>query len=98
MNADQLRTIVPFVLPPVIPTNQTTRCGTGVIVPVTAAANTPVTVTHGLARKVQAAFCIRNNGGLDFTAAIKYGATINNNQRVDVTGSVAMTDALVVFF
>ena len=96
MTADQIRTEIPFILPPVVPTNAPTRCGHGIIVPVTADANTSVTVTHGLARKIQAAWCISNDAGAAFAPKLKFGTEVSTAQQVDLIGDVAMTNALVV--
>lgn len=94
--------ITPFILPPVIPTNKNTNCGTGVIVPVTAAINTPVKITHGLGRKVQAAWCISNNAGANLTPRLQWGTSlaggVNTNTQLTIQGDEAMTSALVVMF
>ncbi len=72
------------------------------IVPVTAAANTPVTIVHGLGRKVQAVWCISNNDGAALTPRLQWGTTlaagVSTNQKLTVQGDEAMTKALLVLF
>jgi hypothetical protein len=95
--ANQLRTEVPFILPPALPATGTVRCGHGVIVcGVTAAANTPVVVKHGLARKVKAMWAIVNNGGASFAPQLLF--TANGTQTVSIEGNLAMTNCAIVIF
>jgi hypothetical protein len=91
----QLRTEIPFILPAVIPTTGTTRCGHGIIVPVTAAANTSIVVTHGLGRKVQAAIVLANNGGALFPPRLMFGTLTSTPNQVNLIGDTAMTNCLV---
>lgn len=95
MTAAQLRTEIPFILPALIPTTARTRCGHGVIVPVTVAANAAITVTHGLGRKVQIAWCLANNSGADVAPRLAFGTPTSTAQQVSITGDLAMTNALV---
>lgn len=91
--------LVPFVLPPIIPLTQNTPCGTGIICPVSAAANTPVKVTHGLGRKVQGMWMMANDGGATVTSGLLFGTTlaggVNTNEQVTIEAPVVMTNALV---
>ena len=91
-----------FVLPASIPTNQTTPWGPGVIVPVTGAANTPITVTHGLGRKVQGMKVFSNANGGIFNPRLKWGTSlaggISTPQRVTVEGDETMTNCLIEMF
>lgn len=96
--SDLLNVSVPFIIPAAIPTGRTTRNGMGVWLYVTAAANTTVTVTHGLGRKIKMAWSVANNGGASFTPKLMFGTTVNTNTQVNLIGDVAMTNALVCLF
>jgi hypothetical protein len=93
---------VPFILPPIIPTRKNVNCGTGMIVPVTAAANTPVTIVHGLSRKVQALWVLSNNGGANLTPRMLWGTSlaggVSTTQKLTVQGDEAMVNCLLVMF
>ncbi len=90
-----LRTQVPFILPAVISTTQPTRCGRGVIVPVSAASGTDVTVTHNLGRKVQAMIPLLNNSGVSYTPQLKFGAGPATASQQSINANATMTNCLV---
>lgn len=94
----QFRSLIPFVLPPVLPTTRNTKMGRGVLCPVTAAANTPVTVVHNLGRKVQGMFAILNNAGADYNPQLKFGGGPSTNIEQSIEGNVVMTNCFVFFF
>lgn len=87
-----------FMLPPKVPTNRNTPWGPGIIVPVTAAANTPTIVKHGLGRLVQGMWCIANDGGALPTPRLQFGPTFGQTtmQEVGIQGDEQMVNALVV--
>ncbi|MDE2104445.1 MAG: hypothetical protein KGL39_44835 [Patescibacteria group bacterium] len=102
MTTEELLALTPFVLPPIIPTNKNANCGAGMIVPVTAAASTPVKVTHGLGRKVQGMIVLANNAGANLTPRLQWGTTlaggVSTIQQVTIQGDEAMTNCLVFIF
>lgn len=86
--------LIPFVLPAKISTTKNTKCGRGVIVPLSAAANTPVTATHNLGRPVQVYWPLINNGGATVPPRLVLAAPSSNNAQ-GFSGDVAMTNCLV---
>lgn len=91
--------LVPFVLPPVISTTRNTKCGRGVIVPVTVAANTQITVTHNLGRKVQGMLALINDGGLALPPKLYFGvAPTSTASQQSIEGDTTMTNCLVWLF
>lgn len=96
-----LRTSIPFILPAVISTSQPTRCGRGVIVPVTGKANVPVVATHNLGRMVQGMWALLNAGGQAFTPKLKFGSggsAVSSNVAQTIVADEDMTQCLIVFF
>jgi hypothetical protein len=92
---------IPFVLPPVIPTTRNTKCGRGVIVPVTVAVNTKTTITHNLGRKVQGMIALLNNGGASPTPyGLWFGTspTSTSTQQSIISPNVALTNCLLWVF
>lgn len=99
VTALDLLTLVPFVLPAVLSLTKATKCGRGVIVPVTVAANTNVNVAHNLGRLVQGGLCIFN--GASFTAQIAFptgGGTVRTTKQQTIQLSIAGAPALVFLF
>lgn len=96
---DSLDPRIPFVLPPAISTTRNTKCGRGVIVPITVAQNTQTTVTHNLGRKVQGIIPLLNNGGASPTPyGMWFGTTptSTNTQQSLISPNVALTNCLVL--
>lgn len=96
MRQDTTLSLVPFVLPSVIPTNRNTKCGRGVIVPVTATAGTPVVITHNLGRLVQGLIAINN--GTAYTPRLAMPAGTRTTTQQTIQGDVNMTSCLVWVF
>lgn len=92
-----LQQAIPFLTQPFIPTNRNTRCGRGMIVPVTAAANTDVTVNHRMGRLVQGMIPLLNNGGATVVPKLKYGAGPRSFNQQSINADTAMTNCLVWF-
>lgn len=88
----------PWVTSPFISTSRNTRNGRGMIVPVTAAANTPVTVTHNLGRLVQGMLAVLNNAGATFTPKLMFAAGTRSASQQTIEADTAMTNCLVWFF
>lgn len=86
--------IIPFVLPSKISLTKATRCGRGVIVPLTAAAGATATATHNLGRPVQVYWPLINNGGATVPPRLTLAAPSSNNSQGFVA-DVAMTNCLV---
>jgi hypothetical protein len=101
-NDAQWAAISPFMLPAMVPSTKNTHWGPGIIVPTTAAANAPVTVVHGLGRKVIAVLCFSNNAGANLTPRLQWGTSlaggVSTNQKLTVQGDEAMVNALLVMF
>ena len=92
---------VPFILPPG-PITKPTKMGAGIVVPVSGAANTNITVTHGLGRIVRRVLCLANNKGASFTPQLAFGpglggGAVSTTQKVTIQGTVAMTSAEIWF-
>jgi len=90
---------IPSLTAPFISLTRNTRFGRGVIVPVTVAANTPVTITHNLGRLVQGMLAISNgaNGEL-FTPQLARtigGGSVRTPEKQSIQGNLAMTSCLV---
>lgn len=88
----------PFVTEPFISTTRNTRNGRGMFVPVTAVANTPITITHNLGRIVQGMIAVLNNGGADFTPALRFAAGEHSNTKQTIEADAAMTNCLIWLF
>jgi hypothetical protein len=93
----QVYPVLEGVIPPVIPTTRNTRDGRGMIVPVSGAANTPITVTHNLGRLVQGFVPLINNAGATFNPKLMFGAGPNSNTQVTIVGSEILTNCLIRF-
>lgn len=93
---------IPGITSPFISLTRNTRFGRGMVVPVTAAANTPVTITHNLGRLVQGMIAISNgaNGEL-FTpgvARVITGSPVRSASQQTIQANLAMTSCLVWVF
>lgn len=88
-------TLIPFVLPAKISLTKPTKCGRGVIVPLTAAQNAAVTANHGLGRPVQVYWPLINNAGATAPPLLTLAAPSTNNSQGFVSTNVAMTNCLV---
>lgn len=88
-------TLIPFVLPAKISTTKPTRCGRGVIVPLTGAQNAVVTANHGLGRPVQVYWPLINNAGASVPPLLTLAAPSTNNAQGFVSTNVAMANCLV---
>lgn len=94
----QVYPVLPGVKPPFIPTNRNTRDGRGMIVPVTAAADTPVLVTHNLGRIPQSIEAISNDGGTAQNPAMTLAAGVAPTRtQATIQGNQTMTNCLVRF-
>ncbi len=84
---------VPFILPPNFPMFPT-RMGTGVLVSVTAAANTDVTMTHNLARLPH--FVVPLDNGTAYVPSWKW-STVTPRTTTTATGqfSIATSGAVI---
>ena len=99
-NDDKMRlldllTLIPFVLPAKVSTTKPTRCGRGVIVPLSAAQNAAVTATHGLGRPVQVYWPLINNAGASVPPLLTLAAPSSNTQQGFVSTNVALANCLV---
>lgn len=94
-----LRTMVPFILPSQLSLTQPTRCGRGMIVPVTATANQSTVIKHNLGRFVQFAIPLWNNGAFtpQYMFDTGHGAT-RTQQKQSVIFNVGCNPCLVLFF
>jgi len=92
-----LQQSIPFLTAPFISTTRNTRCGRGMIVPVTVAANTDITVNHRLGRLVQGMIPLLNNGGATFTPKLKYGAGPRTFNQQSINADTALTNCLIWF-
>lgn len=95
IRAVDLLTLVPFVLPAKVSLTHPTKCGRGVIVPLTAAQNAAVTAEHGLGRPVQVYWPLINNAGASVPPLLTLAAPSTNNAQGFVSTNVAMTNCLV---
>lgn len=95
VRAIDILTLVPFVLPAKISTTKPTKCGRGVIVPLTAAQNAAVTAQHNLGRPVQVYWPLINNAGASVPPLLTLTAPSTNNSQGFVATNVAMTNCLV---
>ena len=92
-----LRSLIPFVFPPGgISVDRNTKCGRGVVVPITVAANTPITVTHNLGRFVQGMIPLINNAGATFVPKLKFGGGPSTVSEQSIEGDTDMTNCLVL--
>lgn len=96
-----LRTAVPFVLPAVISKTQNTRCGRGMIVPVTVAANTPIVVSHNLGRFVQSFWPLNNGTG--FLPKLAFGdptdpGYVSSTTQQTLIADEDLTQCLILMF
>jgi hypothetical protein len=100
-NAGGILNYIPFVLPPVLSTTRPNRCGRGVLVYVSAAANTPVAVTHNIGREVQGAIVVMHNlsaGASSFPPRIALTSGTRTTQVQTVQFDATATNALVFLF
>lgn len=94
-----LQTMVPFVLPSTVSTTQNTRCGRGMIVPVTCPANKSEVIKHNLGRFAQFAIVLINQGNFtpQYQFDTSHGATRTLTQQSVIFNGVCDT-CLVLFF
>lgn len=81
--------------------NRNTRSGRGIFVPVTVAANTPITVTHNLGRIPQGVTAVINNMGLYTNPDIALApnpSLLPTRQQATIEGNTAMFNCLVWFY
>jgi hypothetical protein len=90
-----LQALIPFVTEPFISTTRNTRCGRGMIVPLTAAANAPVTVTHNLGRIVQGMIVLLNAAGAAFPPRLMFAPGERSATKQTIVGDADMTTCLV---
>lgn len=87
--------LIPFVLPAKISLTKATKCGRGVIVPLTQATpGSSVTATHNLGRPVQAYWPLINNAGATVPPRLTLASPSTNNAQGFIA-DVAMTNCLV---
>lgn len=99
MKAEQILPLIPFVLPATISTTHNTKCGRGMIVPVTVAANTDKVITHNLGRLVQGLIPLINNGGASLPPKLFFGGNgTRSTSQQTIQGDVAMSNCLVWVF
>lgn len=92
-----LQQSIPFLTAPFISTTRNTRCGRGMIVPVTVAANTDITVNHNMGRLVQGMIPIINHGGATLTPKLKFGAGPRDFNRQSINADTTLTNCLIWF-
>lgn len=92
-----LRTMIPFVLPSKIYGGRPTRCGRGMIVPVSGQGNTSIAVTHNLGRFAQVAWVINNTG--NFSPRLMFDPNgIRTEQVQSIIADGVMNKCMILFF
>lgn len=98
---EQVYNQLPFVNAPFILQTRNTKMARGMIVPVTVAANTNITITHNLGRQIQGMICVLNGANGELFPpqfALVLPATNNGARQSVVKANGACTSALLWVF
>lgn len=88
----------PYITAPFVSTTRNTRNGRSMLVPVSAAAATPITITHNLGRLVQGMHVVLNNGGASYAPRVQFVAGPRSNTQQAIQFEEDAVNALLMVF